>query len=131
MATAKKFKWTPEIVAAVSAAYLAEKERDHASANSDKFLAPIAAEHGAASARAVRSKLSTEGIYEVLDAPKATSTSTRTSKGQIVRSIAKGLDLDLDTISTLDKANADALTALVGKVNEVLAAAEMPAIEIK
>lgn len=103
----------------------------HAAANSEKSLNNIATQIGAKSGRAVRGKLSKEGAYIALEAQPAVSTSSRISKGQYVRSIAKGLGLELDDIQTLDKANLDALSTMVTAVNGVLEAADKPLIEVK
>lgn len=126
----KKFKWNDDNRATVIAAYKAQIEVDHSVANSEAFLGKLAAEVGAQSARACRSMLATEKEYITLDAPKVTSTSNRISKGQIVRSIAKGLNIELDVLSSLDKANADALNALVTAVNGTLKAAGKEPITI-
>jgi hypothetical protein len=103
----------------------------HAAANSEKSLNEIAVKLGAKSGRAVRGKLAKEGVYIALEAQAAPSTSTRISKGQYVRSIAKGLGLEMESIQTLDKANLEALETLVTKTNEILQAASLPLIEVK
>lgn len=102
----------------------------HIAANSDTSLNQIAETIGAKSGRAVRGKLAKEGIYWTLEPQQAASTSSRISKGQYVRSIAKGLDLDLDAIQTLDKANLDALEVLTSKVSALLIATGGEAIKV-
>lgn len=130
-ATPAKFKWTADNRATVAEAYNAQVALDHAVANSEKFLDSLAATVGAKNGRSVRSMLATEKMYKTLDVPKAPAPSNRISKGQIVRSIAKGLNLDLEVVQSLDKANSEALTVLVSAINETRAAANLPEIEIK
>lgn len=103
----------------------------HAAANAEAALNKIATEIGAKSGRAVRGKLAKEGVYIALEAQAAPSTSSRISKGQFVRSIAKGLGLEIEAVQTLDKANLEALETLTSAVNRVLTAAELPVIEVK
>ena len=103
----------------------------HAAANSEKALNEIALAVGAKSGRAVRGKLAKEGVYVTLEAAPAPSTSTRISKGQYVRSMAKGLGVDMEAIQTLDKANLEALEVLTSKVSALLVASGSPAIEVK
>ena len=102
----------------------------HVAANSDASLNKIAMEIGAKSGRAVRGKLAKEGIYWTLEPQSAPSTSSRISKGQYVRSLAKGLDLDMEAVQTLDKANLDALETLTEGVNKILTAAGQEVIKV-
>lgn len=103
----------------------------HAAANSEKALNEIALAVGAKSGRAVRGKLAKEGVYVTLEAAPAPSTSTRISKGQYVRSMARGLGVDIEALQTLDKANLEALEVLTSKVSALLVASGSPAIEVK
>jgi len=103
----------------------------HAAANSERALNEIAVAVGAKSGRAVRGKLAKEGVYVTLEATPAPSTSTRISKGQYVRSMAKGLGVDMEALQTLDKANLEALEVLTSKVSALLVASGSPAIEVK
>jgi len=148
---AKKFAWNDETCSQAAALYAellgatynpVTKTLDfevgskptvdlHTVANSEKALNAIAVKIGAKSGRAVRGKLSKEGVYITLEAVPTPSTSTRISKGHYVRSIAEGLGVDLETIQTLDKANLEALETLTAKLNGVLKAAEMPEITVK
>lgn len=147
-ATPAKFKWNEENTTEAVALYAEllgatvvkgnlkfenDKQPDHetqAAANSEKSLNAIAEKVGAKSGRAVRGKLSKEGVYIALEPQAAPSTSSRISKGQYVRSIAKGLGLDLEAVQTLDKANLDALEALTGKVSALLVASGGEAIKV-
>lgn len=146
----KKFAWSAENFATAANLYAqslggtfdekakeikfndaAPSAEQHTEANAEKALNAIAVEIGAKSGRAIRGKLAKEGVYIALEPQAKVSTSTRTSKGQYVRSIASGLGLDLETVQTLDKVNLEALEALTKGINSVLTAASMPAIEVK
>lgn len=120
------FKWDEENAKKAVEMYLAVLNSDdkdaNATANSEKNLSAIAQAVGAKSSRSVRGKLSKEGVYIALEVQAVASTSTRISKGQYVRSLSKGLDLDLETVQSLDKANMDALSGLLDGVNRKLVA---------
>lgn len=149
--TVKKFAWNKDTATQASQLYAellggnynADKneivypadfeptQEQHAKANSEKALNDIAQQIGAKSGRAVRGKLSKEGVYIALEAQPAPSTATRVTKGQYVKAFSVGLGLDLETIQTFDKPNLEALEAFTAGINKVLAAANQPLIVIK
>jgi hypothetical protein len=128
----KKFSWNKDNSAIAVQMYQERVAKDGKEvANSDAALGEIAAKVGAVSPRSVRGKLSREGVYDALDPIAKTAGSTRLTKVQYVRSLAKGLNLDLEDVSSLDKANIDALEKLTEKVSDTLVAAGGEAITVK
>lgn len=129
------FKWNEENTAQAVELYLetlnnAADPDANTTANSEAHLSKIAQTVGAKSSRSVRGKLSKEGVYKALEVTAAPSTSTRISKGQYVRSLSKGLDLDLEMVQSLDKANLDALSGLLDGVNRKLVAIGQEPIKV-
>ena len=83
----KAFKWNEENTATVSAAYLAQVEKDEGkadTANSNIFLTQLAESVGAASARSVRQKLASVGVYIKAEAKAATGTTGSTRQKKLV-----------------------------------------------
>ena len=83
----KAFKWNEENTATVSAAYLAQIEKDEGkadTANSNIFLTQLAESVGAASARSVRQKLASVGAYIKAEAKAATGTTGTTRQKKLI-----------------------------------------------
>lgn len=83
----KAFKWNEENAATVSAAYLAQVEKDEGkvdTANSRAFLQDLATSVGAASDRSVRQKLAQMQVYIKGEAKSTAGTTGQTRQKKLV-----------------------------------------------
>lgn len=122
----KAFKWNEENTAVVTAKYQAQVEQDGGkadTANSNGFLTQLAESVGAASARSVRQKLASVGVYIKAEA-KATNGSTGSTRqkklilASLIADAAKAKDDSLgdangDIFASLEHAGRPALLALL------------------
>lgn len=122
----KAFKWNEENTAVVTAKYQAQVEQDGGkadTANSNAFLTQLAESVKAASARSVRQKLASVGVYIKSEAKAANGTTgtTRQKKlilASLIADAAKAKDDSLgdsigDVFASLEHAGRPALLALL------------------
>lgn len=127
-----KFEWNEQNEPLIVAEYKAELEKDHANANSTKFLASIAMKVGAKSGQAVRSKLSSLKEYSPLDKAAVSIAKPRITKPVLADNIrdllsAAGVDVDEEAANSLANSNAIALKAVIKGLEMIDAPA--PAVE--
>lgn len=116
---AKKFSWTDEVTATVVNAYNAKLESAGVEvASSNDHLLELAKLVGAASEKAVRGKLSREGVYQKLDKPASQAKTNKVRKEHIVRAIAHQLGLPNaeDDIDSMKNGKQDHLQLLADKI---------------
>lgn len=122
----KAFKWNEENTSVITAAYLDQIAKDEGkadTANSNGFLTDLATKVGSPSARSVRQKLASVGVYIKAEAKAATGTtgSTRQKKlilASLIADAAKAKDDSLgdahgDIFASLEHAGRPALLALL------------------
>ena len=122
----KAFKWNEENTSVVTAKYQAQVEQDGGkadTANSNAFLTQLAESVGAASARSVRQKLTSAGVYIKAEAKATTGTTgtTRHKKLILASLIADAIkakddslgDANGDIFASLEHAGRPALLALL------------------
>ncbi len=99
--TTKTVAWSAEVVAALTAAYAENKD-----------VKALAAQFGKTES-AVRGKLVSLGVYVKKEAAAAGSASTANRKVTVVKQIAQNLGLAVEVIESLEKANKEALEAVL------------------
>ena len=122
----KAFKWNEENTAVVSAAYLDQIAKDEGkadTANGNGFLTDLATKVGSPSARSVRQKLASVGVYIKAEAKATTGStgSTRQKKLILASLIADAVkakddslgDANGDIFASLEHAGRPALLALL------------------
>ena len=122
----KAFKWNEENTAVVTAAYLDQIAKDEGkadTANGNGFLTDLATKVGSPSARSVRQKLASVGVYIKAEAKATTGTtgSTRQKKLILASLIADAIkakddslgDANGDIFASLEHAGRPALLALL------------------
>ena len=122
----KAFKWNEENTAVITAAYLDQIAKDEGkadTANGNGFLTDLAAKVGSPSARSVRQKLASVGVYIKAEAKATTGTtgSTRQKKLILASLIADAVkakddslgDANGDIFASLEHAGRPALLALL------------------
>lgn len=122
----KAFKWNEENTAVVKAAYLDQIAKDEGkadTANGNGFLTDLATKVGSPSARSVRQKLASVGVYIKAEAKATNGTtgSTRQKKlilASLIADAAKAKDDSLgdangDIFASLEHAGRPALLALL------------------
>ena len=116
---APKFAWDEKNEPIIIKAYQDELAKDHANANSNKFLTTVAMLVGAKSGQAVRSKLSNLKEYSALDK----TSSANIAKPRITKPImadeirdklqAAGVSISDEEANSLANSNAGALKAVI------------------
>ena len=122
----KAFKWNEENTAVVSAAYLDQIAKDEGkadTANGNCFLTDLATKVGSPSARSVRQKLASVGVYIKAEAkaPNGSTGITRQKKLILASLIADAIkakddtlgDANGDIFASLEHAGRPALLALL------------------
>ena len=122
----KAFKWNEENTSVITAAYLDQIAKDEGkadTANGNGFLTDLATKVGSPSARSVRQKLASVGVYIKAEAKATTGTtgSTRQKKLILASLIADAVkakddslgDANGDIFASLEHAGRPALLALL------------------
>ena len=113
-----KFEWNEQNEPLIVKAYKDELAKNHANANSTKFLASIAVKVGAKSGQAVRSKLSSLKEYSPLDKSAVSIAKPRITKPVLADEIrdklsAAGVAISDEEANSLANSNAGALKAVL------------------
>ena len=113
-----KFEWNEKNEKVISDTYVEQLEKDHAKANGSAFLTQVSMSVGAKSAQAVRSKLSSLGVYKPIDKAAVSIAKPRNTKPKMADKIrdqltAAGVDLSEEAANSLANSNAAALKAVI------------------